>query len=194
MPIPGNRRANQGLADFDVPHRAVVSYVWALPRLAGQPSWMRQTLGGWESSGILTLQSGRPFSVLSGVDNSFSGIASDFADIVGNPYLDTSRSRGELINQYFNTAAFAPNRVGTFGTSPRSVLRGPGLATFDMALIKSFPIKERTAVQFRSEFFNLFNKPNFGNPYNVQRTTARFGKIESAADPRILQFALKLSF
>jgi hypothetical protein len=194
MPIPGNRRANQGLADFDVPHRMVLSYVWALPRLEGQSPWLRQTVGGWESSGILTLQSGRPFSILSGVDNSFSGIASDFADIVGDPYLDTSRSRGQLINQYFNTAAFAPNRVGTFGTAPRSVLRGPGLATFDMALIKSFPIKERMAVQFRSEFFNLFNRPNFGNPYNVQRVAARFGKIESAGDPRILQFALKVSF
>jgi hypothetical protein len=193
-PIPGNRRATQGLADFDVTHRAVVSYVWSLPSLTQSAAWIRQTVGGWQSSGIVTLQSGRPFSVLSGVDNSFSGIASDFADIVGDPYLDTSRSRGELINQYFNTAAFVPNAPGTFGNAPRSLLRGPGLATFDMSLIKSFPVKERMAIQFRSEFFNLFNRPNFGNPYNVQRVTARFGRIESAGDPRILQFALKLSF
>jgi hypothetical protein len=194
QPIPGDRRATQGLADFDVPHRMVVSYFWALPRLSNQASWMRQALGGWESSGILTLQDGRPFSALSGVDNSFSGINSDFADLIGDPHLDTGRPRGELISRYFNTAAFAPNRVGTFGTAPRGLLRGPGLANFDLALIKSFPVKEQMAIQFRSEFFNLFNRPNFNNPYNVQRVTARFGRLESAGDPRIIQFALKLSF
>ncbi len=194
QPVPGNRRATQGLADFDVPHRMVLSYFWALPRLSRHAAWMRQMFGGWESSGILTLQSGRPFSVLSGVDNSLSGINSDFADLIGNPYLDNGRPRGDRINQYFNTAAFTPNKLGTFGTAPRSLLRGPGLANFDLALIKSFPVKERLSVQFRSEFFNVFNRPNFSRPYNVQRVPARFGRIESADDPRILQFALKVSF
>jgi hypothetical protein len=194
MPIPGNRRENQGLADFDVPHRMVVSYVWALPRLSGHPAWLRQTIGGWESSGIFTVQDGRTFTVTSGQDNSRSGINSDRADLIGNPHLDTGRSRGELIGRYFNTAAFAPNALGTFGTSPRSVLRGPGLATFDVAITKTFPIKERVSAQFRTEFFNAFNRPNFTNPYAVQSVASRFGKLETAGDPRIMQFALKLSF
>ena len=191
--IPTSLSANRGLSDFDHTHRFVASYVWALPRLQQRSAFIRNTIGGWESTGILTLQSGSPFTVLSGVDNSRSGDGIDHAALVGNPYLSTSRPNGQLVKEYFNTGAFALNALGTFGTAPRNFLRGPGLANMDFGLMKNFVLKERLTTQFRAEFFNIFNRPNFGNPV-VNRNASNFGTITSAGSPRILQFALKLSF
>jgi hypothetical protein len=192
--VPYSRRANRGLSDFDIPHRFVLSYVWSLPHLSKSSALVRNTIGGWESSGFWTMQSGSPFTIVSGTDRSFSGLGIDRAGVVGDPHLDTGRSRQDLINQYFNTSAFTPNALGTFGTAPRNFMRGPGSINFDLALMKKFQIKERATVQFRAEFFNAFNKPNFGNPYNNLNTSNRFGHIESAGSPRIVQFGLKLNF
>lgn len=194
LSIPYSLHLNRGLSDYDVPHRLVASYVWALPRLAEQPVWLRTVFGNWETSGIWTLQSGRPFSVLSGRDNSLSGIGRDYADLVGDPYLDTGRPRSELIAQYFNPGAYTQNVAGTFGTAPRNHLRGPGFFNIDMALMKGIPIHESLRAQFRAEFFNVLNKPNFGNPFATQSTPARFGRIESAGEPRIIQLGLKVLF
>lgn len=191
--IPTSLSANRGLSDFDHTHRFVASYVWALPRLQQQNAFVRNAIGGWESTGILTLQSGSPFSILSGVDNSRSGDGIDYAALVGNPYLSTSRPDGQRVKQYFNTSAFAPNALGTFGTAPRNFIRGPGLANMDFGLMKNFVLKERLSTQFRAEFFNVFNRPNFGNPV-VNQSASNFGAITSAGSPRIVQFALKLSF
>jgi hypothetical protein len=192
--IPTGLAANRGVADFDVPHRFVTSYVWSMPRLANHSALIRNVAGGWETTGLLTLQSGQPFSIVSGTDRSFSGLGIDFADLAGNPYLDTSRPRKDLVSQYFNTAAFAPNALGTFGTAPRNLLRGPGLANLDIGLMKNFRLKDRASLQFRAEFFNALNRPNFGNPSANLNTTSSFGKISSAGSPRIGQLALKLSF
>jgi hypothetical protein len=73
-------------------------------------------------------------------------------------------------------------------------MRGPGAVGFDLGLMKAFPITERLRLQFRSEFFNAFNMPRFNNPFASQNTPMRFGRIESAADPRIIQLALKVLF
>jgi len=194
LAIPYSRLLNRGLSDFDVRLRGVASVVWALPRLSRHSPIIRYVAGGWEASGIVTLQSGRPFSVLSGRDNSQSGVGRDHADIVGNPYLDSGRSRGELIARYFNSAAYDANAMGTFGTAPRNHIQAPGLATLDAAIVKTIPIRERYRVQFRSEFFNAFNRPNFNAPFATQSNLARFGRLESAADPRIIQFAMKVQF
>lgn len=192
--IPLNLRANRGVSDFDQPQRLVASYVWALPKFSQQHRALRAVAGGWEFSGISTIRSGFPFSVSSGSDRAFAGGLSNYADIVGNPFLDTGRSRAERINMYFNTAAFTTNALGTFGTSPRNVLRGPGAVSHDVGFMKYFPIKEKVRLQFRAELFNAFNTPRFNNPFATQNTPARFGRIEGAADPRIIQFALKVAF
>ena len=191
--IPTSLSANRGLSDFDVPHRFVASYVWSLPTFKNSGALLRHTVGGWETTGILTLQSGTPFTIVSGQDNSRSGDGIDRANLVGNPYLDTGRPNGQLVQQYFNTAAFAPNPLGTWGTSPRNLLRGPGFANLDFGLMKRFSVTERAALQFRAEAFNVLNRANFGNPV-ANLTSANFGAITSAASPRIIQFALKLSF
>ncbi|MBI4877129.1 MAG: TonB-dependent receptor [Acidobacteria bacterium] len=192
--IPMNLAANRGVSDFDLKQRLVVSHVWALPRLGDQNPFLRGAVGGWEFTGITTLRSGYPFSVSSGSDRAYAGLGSNFADLVGNPFLSASRSRAELIAQYFNPAAFAPNAIGTFGTAPRNLMRGPGSVTFDMGLMKIFPVGERVKLQFRAELFNAFNTPRFGTPVSNQSLSARFGKIEGASDPRIVQFAMKVSF
>ena len=192
--VPMNRRLNRGVSDFDQTHRLVASHVWTLPSLRQQNALARGVLGGWQFSGITTIRSGGPFSVSSGTDRALSGLGSSFADLVGNPFLDNGRSRADRIDRYLNTAAFAPAALGTFGTSPRNLMRGPGAASFDFGLMKLFPVTERARLQFRAELFNAFNTPRLGGPNTNVNTPARFGRIESAGDPRIVQFALKLAF
>jgi hypothetical protein len=191
--IPTSLSANRGLSDFDHSQRFVASFVWALPTLKNSSSLLRHTVGGWESTGIVTLQNGSPFTITSGVDNSRSGDGVDRADLIGNPYLDSGRSEAQMIRQYFNTAAFASNALGTFGTSSRNFMRGPGMANIDFGLMKQFSIKEKVTAQFRAEFFNIFNHTNFNNPVTALNSGS-FGQITSAGSPRIGQLALKLSF
>jgi len=191
---PFNFAAARGPSDFDRTHRFVTSILYALPSLKDSPPLVRQTLGDWQVNGIVTLATGLPFSVLSGVDNSFSGNGSDHADLVlPNASLPGGRSEGPELNQWFNKAAFTTNAIGTFGNTGRNVLRGPGQANVDASLLKNFPLRERTFLQFRAEFFNLLNRANFSNP-NATVTSPLFGRILSAADPRIIQLGLKLQW
>src|SRR3954447_6333844 len=192
--IPTGLQANRSVSNFDIPHRFVSSVVWVLPKFRQGGALLRNVIGGWESTGLLTVQSGSPFTIGSGTDRSFSGLGIDHADLLGDPFLDTSRPRKDLIAQYFNRAAFAPNALGTFGTAPRNMMRGPGLVTLDAGLMKNFRIKDRAGLQFRAEFFNAPNRVNLGNPSTNLNSTTSFGKISSAGSPRIVQLALKLSF
>ena len=190
---PFNRRFDYGISNDDVPHVVNVSGIWQIPN-APLHGVTGRLLNGWELTSLLTWHDGFPFSIMSGRDNSFSGVGADRADYIGgNATLPTGRSHGQLIAEYFNVAAFVPNAVGTFGNSGKNVLRGPRFFNTDLSLIKDFRITERAAVQFRSEFFNVFNNVNFNQPQNIL-TSSSFGKITAASDPRILQFALKLTF
>ncbi|MGI8958327.1 MAG: carboxypeptidase regulatory-like domain-containing protein [Bryobacteraceae bacterium] len=181
---------DRGLSDFNVAHRFVTSAVWDLPYLNHQSGIVRAILGSWNVSGILTAQSGQPFSIYSGVDNSLSGNGLDRADQVGNP----ARPAGvNPINEWFNTQAFVPNAIGTYGNTGRNILIGPGLVDIDVSLAKSIPLTETIKVQFRAEAFNALNHPNFGLPSGTL-TSGTYGRITSALDPRILQFSLKLIF
>jgi hypothetical protein len=151
-------------------------------------------LNGWELTSLLTWHDGFTFSIMSGQDNSLSGVDADRADYIGgSAALPAGRSHGQLISEYFNVAALVPNTVGTFGNSGKNILRGPRFVNTDLSLIKDFRVTERAAVPFRSEFFNVFNNVNFNQPQNILPSSS-FGKITTASDPRILQFALKLTF
>jgi hypothetical protein len=190
---PFSYRNQRGPSDFDITHRFIGSYIWQLPKLERLHPLLRHVVGSWETNGLVTLESGRPFSVTSGRDNSGSGMNADRADAAGDPHLDTGRSRAELIDRFFNTAVFAQNPAGTFGTSGRNILREPGAATVDFGLIKSFPIHEGHRLQFRAEMFNLFNRVNLGRP-NSNQSAATFGRITGAGSPRVIQMALKYMF
>jgi len=193
-----NPKFDYGLSSVDVNRQFIGSFVWELPALHSFGFVGRNVIGGWRSSGILTLRAGRPYSIYSGLDYSYSGIGADRADLVGNPNLPGGRSTAAQLNEWFNTAAFAENAPGTFGDSGRDILRAPGLATLDFSMTKSFPLKfghfaETQRLDFRAEAFNLFNRPNFGRPDNTI-TDPTFGQVLSAGNPRILQLALKFAF
>jgi hypothetical protein len=189
---PYNRGFDRGVSDFNHAQVFNLSGLWNLPikpanRLANT------LIGGWQFSGIVSLRSGEPIGLYSDVDNSGSGIGTDRPDLVGNPYLSGSRSRGEQVAEWLNTAAFAENTPGTFGNIGRNRFNGPGYASTDLALQKDFRIVERFAVQFRAEAFNAFNRPNLMNPTG-DLLSGNFMVINSAFDPRILQFALRLKW
>ncbi len=190
---PFNRGFDYGLSNDDFPNVFNFSALWQIPSapLHGLAS---KLVNGWELTAITNWRSGYPYSIFSNVDNSLSGVGSDRADYLGgSPRLDSGRSHGELIQEYFNVAAFAPNAIGSFGNSGKNILRGPRSFSTDMGLLKNFSLVERVSLQFRAEFFNVFNNVNFGNPQNYLGSSST-GRITSAADPRILQLALKLSF
>jgi len=163
-----------------------------LPSLKTASPLVRGALGGWESSGIWNWQSGFPVTITSGDERSATGIGNDNADLVGgDPHLDPNRPRKDVIAQYFNTSAFALAKLGTFGSAGRGILRGPGTFNVDWAAMKNFHITERFRLQYRAEFFNLFNTPQFNNPQR-SFSDSRFGRITGARAPRIIQMALKM--
>ena len=188
---PWNHSIDRGLSDFHRAHRFVVSGLWQLPRLSGHPAATRAIAGGWNMAGVLTLQTGPYFMVRSGRDNSLSGQGYDRADLVGN----IARPAGaDPVRQWFNTKAFVQNAIGTFGNSGRNIVPGPGLGQLNYILSKDFALFEKSTLQFRAEFFNLTNHPNFIAKRTERLTSGTFGRLTSAEDPRILQFGLKLQF
>ncbi|HEX4166619.1 MAG TPA: hypothetical protein VHZ55_14220, partial [Bryobacteraceae bacterium] len=97
------------------------------------------------------------------------------------------------VTEYFNTAAFVPATIGTFGSIGRNTLRGPAFGDVDASLFKNFLLTERLRLQFRAEAFNIENRANFQNPTSTI-SSGTYGQITAANDPRVLQFALKLLF
>ena len=193
--------AERGRSNFDVRHRLSVSYSYQLPFGKGREyladdGFVSTLLSGWETYGIVTLQTGRPFTValLSEIDNSGTGRsilgfgANDRPNLVGNP-----EASNQTTLQWFNTAAFAFPAPGTFGNAGRNILDGPGFQNVNASLVKNTALTERVNLQFRAEAFNLFNHPNFNLPDNFLGSPT-FGRITSARDPRHIQFGLKLLF
>jgi hypothetical protein len=191
---PDNPGLERGLAQFDRRQIFSASWVWTPGWLAQHDSAaVRHVLGGWEFTGLMSLTSGNAFTVTTGLDNSLSSVGQDRPNQVGTPELDTGRPRGQLIEEYFNTDAFLANPLLTFGNLGRNTLVGPGFANVDFGLLKNFAVSEWGNLQFRAEFFNLFNRPNFANPVS-NLAAGTFGRIQSAQDGRQIQFALKFRF
>ena len=190
---PYNRSFDYGLSREDVPHNFKFSNVWNIPTpdakgIAGK------LIKGWMLNSIITWQSGFPFSIASGRDNSFSGLGRDRADYIGgDASFGSDRSHGDMVAQFFNTAVFVPNAIGTFGNSGKNILRGPRYFNTDFGVTKRTGITERVSTEFRAEFFNIFNNVNFNLP-NATQSSAQFGRITSALDPRIIQFGIKVQF
>lgn len=198
-------QGERGVSDFDRRHIIVVNGVWDLPFLKNGQNWYSRILGGWRLSGDAAHNSGAPFSVVVGRDVALYGpgraSGGERANLVGNPFLDTSRSRSDLIQQYFATAAFAAPPTGQFGNSGRNILTGPGSVRTDLAVLKRFrPWKQERlgAIEFRAEAYNLLNFVNLGQPTNTM-TSPAFGRITSTAggslgNPRLIQLGLRYDF
>jgi len=190
-----NRRLERDVSNDDIPSVVVASHAYELPLGPDHrfsPSGIAgKFLGGWEISGIITLQSGLPLAVTQATNfNAFAGFGTQRPHRIGNPELPPSQ-RSTL--QWFNTGAFAVALQFTLGTSSRNPIRGPGYRSADIAAIKRTPIGERVNLEFRSEFFNLSNTPPLGAPNTVLGTPG-FGSITSAGDLRVIQMVLKLNF
>jgi Carboxypeptidase regulatory-like domain len=188
-----NLTLDKGRADFDIRQRAVFSGNWELPFGAGKPylssgAWAKLA-GGWQFNTIAAFRSGFPFSITASGDTCNCGASNQLAQTVGDPVSGFTQSR--LL--WFNTAAFAQPARGTFGTSGRNILSGPGEKTVDFSVFRIFAVRENWRLQFRGEFFNLFNHTNFGLP-GATVTTSSFGLIQSASAARAIQLGLKLSF
>lgn len=206
-----NRQIDRGNSSFDVRNRLVNSFIYNLPVGHGKAfgtNWSgftNQALGGWRLSGLLQFQSGYHFTPVTFEDpaNSptYQGVARP--NLVGNP---TDFSYGHSVQAalgcpvghqsvecFFNPAAFTLANPGQFGNLGRNTLVGPGLAKVDVGLFKEFPLGENRRVQFRTEFFNILNHPNFGIPDNGFESST-FSRLVSAADGRDIQFALKIMF
>ncbi|MBI3681867.1 MAG: carboxypeptidase regulatory-like domain-containing protein [Acidobacteria bacterium] len=173
--------------------RFVGSFIWELPRLPGNSAVIRHALGGWELNGIVSLESGLYFNVVSGRDNSGTGLNQDRPDLAGNPFLPAGRTRGDLIARWFDPNAFRQNAAGTYGNAGRDLIEGPGEAVVDLGVVKNFLVRERHRVQFRVEAFNAFNRVNLDNP-NANIAAPAAGRITSAGPPRVFQMALRYRF
>ena len=198
LPDPFNLAYNRGTSALNVPFIWVSNVVYTTPTLSGKNQLMRQTLGGWEMSGIVTLQSGFPFGISGGGGNNNSGAAQyeDRADAVaGQPLSVRQGSKSQWLEKYFNTNAFAENAEGTFGTSGKNLIQGPPIKTMDLAFAKNWTIIEGCRLQFRWEMFNALNHPSFSNPDNTV-TDGSFGQITSLGPipARVMQAALKFTF
>src|SRR5262249_25611834 len=166
-------------SDYGVRHRWVLSYVYDLPfgrkdRLTPSSRVAKAIVGGWQTTGILTLQTGRPFTVLTGVDQSNTGANNDRPNIIGdwrvpNPGPDRwfnacTLSLDGIPRSHClpgDKPAWQMNAPGTFGNAGRNIIQGDGLKNFDLGLYRFFKITERQTIQFRAEVFNLPNHPNF---------------------------------
>lgn len=194
-----DRNWNYGVAGTNIPLVWVTSAIYTTPSLNGRRSLLKTVGGSWEVSGIGTMQSGYPFSIWGGNGGDSSGSLQygDRADLVSGQSFKTHQgAKSNWLNEYFNTSAFTSNAAGTFGDTGKNILKGPGMNTWDIAVMKNFKVvQERYNLQFRWEMFNAFNHPNFGLPDNTV-TDANFGQITSLGPvaPRVMQGALKLSF
>jgi hypothetical protein len=198
----GNVKAlERGLSSFDIRNRLTVSFTYDLP-FKFVNKGLDAVLSNWQMGGIITEQSGQPFTVNIQSDRANTGQLNQRPNLVGDPNLPDGR---RTVAQWFDTSVFVAQPIGTLGTAGRNIVQGPGTNVVDFSLLKNIAITERHRLQFRSEFFNLFNHTNFDFPERFCTITATaatgsacpsgtFGRLSAARDPRILQFALKYLF
>ncbi len=217
-PLPG--ADNNSLSLFDARHRFVVSYYWELP-VRKYSGFAGKLLDGWAVSGITTYQTGFPIHFTSSADNELMN--SDDFEYPGTPdqlapFQRTHPQSNQ--NYYFNQNSFTENAtviptptngvvnctttivygcydsglLGRIGTTPRTLCCGPGISETDFSAIKTIPINERVHMEFRADLFNVFNHTQFYNPDGNSSDGSQFGQVTQVKDPRLAQFALKLSF
>jgi hypothetical protein len=174
----------------------VNSFSYELPFGAGKPFMSGLSgvadliLGGWQLAGVATFSTGQSFTPTVSGDIARIGSSS----VRPNRIADGNLPRGErTAERWFDTSAFTIPETGTFGNSGRGILKGPGTNNWDLTLMKNFRFADTRRVEFRAEFFNAFNHPNYNLP-NATVNSAAFGTIDQAKDARQIQFGLKLYY
>jgi hypothetical protein len=193
---------NYGPSQLDRRHVLTASYVYELPFFQGQHGFAGHVLGGWQTSGIVSIATGLPLNIASG--NVVAGTSKDPAGqgctgssscpIRVNQIGDPNSGAPHTINQWFNTTVFVPNDTpGQVGSARSGAIRGPGYWRSDMSLFKQIRFTEQMNLQLRFETFNVFNHENF-NSVNVTQSSAQFGQITGSRDPRLIQLGAKFTF
>ena len=202
-------RSEYGRSQMDRRHIFTADFVWDLPWFKDQKGLVGRTLGGWETSGIVAINSGLPFTVaMSGGSTLLDG--SKATDAAGLGILGSSPAglRPDQISdpnqgsdlktrtKWFNTAAFTAPTVasGKVGNAHRGTINGPGYSRIDVGLFRNFKITNGTTIQLRAEAFNVVNHTNWATVATTATSTSTFGTITAARDPRIMQFAGKFTF
>ncbi|MFZ0634393.1 MAG: carboxypeptidase regulatory-like domain-containing protein [Candidatus Acidiferrales bacterium] len=217
-----DRTADRGRSGFDIRHSLTLNALYDLPIGPGKAigngatGFAGKLIGGWELSGIGNFHSNVPFTPVLGFDNADtqSIVNSQRPDIIGNPNVGTcpNGSPVHTVACWFNPSAFAVSAPGTFGDAGRNILSGPDFAELDLAIIKNTKLTEKTALEFRAEFFNIANHPNFAVPTNTVGPNGSGGNgdaiflgptalagnagqiFSTVGSSRQIQFGLRLSF
>lgn len=189
---------------LDARHRFVANGTWTLPVGKGgwilnHPSRISTILGDWKVNGIVTLQTGNPFTVTASDMSQTGSNHATRANIIGDKFSGAAKDPHKYVSGgsgfYINPDAYASPTTGTFGNTRPYSVHGPNYRNLDISLFKSFPITDSVRTEFRTEFFNAFNHPNFNNPSANISDRGSFGKVYSTVDdPRQIQFALKIYF
>jgi hypothetical protein len=193
-----NFGADYANASFDLRQRFVLSTIYELPFGRGRQfgkNWNRVSnalLGGWQLNGILTLQTGQPFT-LNTRDASCGCGGITLPDLVPGANPNAVPPGGRTVNEWFDTASFTAPAPGTYGNLGMESNYAPGLANLDLSFFKTFAFTERYRLQFRAEADNFTNSPHFGVPNNMQGDPG-FGQITSSYGERRVNFALRLQF
>jgi hypothetical protein len=180
-------RIERGFAGFDRTHVLTTSYIRQIPFAHRLTSWGRAVLDGWQVSGITSAQTGLLITPLITVDR--AGVGGGLPRPNVNGPIATPNTK----LQWFDTSVFSPPAIGTFDNAGRGLVRGPGIFNTDFSASKGTRLRENVTLQFRAEFFNVFNHTQYSG---VGRSfgSAAFGQVTSARDPRISQLALRLVF
>lgn len=216
FPLPGTAKADWALSQINLNHNFTASVIYSLPFGKGKKfgsDWsgpVNAMLGGWQANVIQKITSGFPVFMVTSTNVSgvnFTNNTTNFnrpnqisdplkgGSVAGNPTCVAPAEVG-TINHWFNPCAFVDPPAGELGSANRTPLYGPGFVNTDFSVNKFFPLgfREGTDIEFRAEFFNLFNHPQFYLPV-ADRTSSNFGAItETVNNPRLIQFALKLRF
>ncbi len=185
---PTNAAGEYGNCNYDHRHIFNTSIVATSPS-KWKDAWTRRLLSDWELSAIISSYSGDWINPSSGADNSRTGIGNDRPN-----YVKSSRLGTRTITKWFDTTAFTPNPIGTFGNAHRNSILGPGYVDLDLGFSRRFKFTETRDFQFRAESFNVLNHTNLLDPGSNLSATATYGRVTSAADPRIIQLSAKIHF
>lgn len=187
-----NLAAERGLSAFDLRNRFVLSYIYELPFFRNSTGASSYLLDGWRLTGILSLQSGHPFTIMDTRDPNVDQVQeNDRADLLRDPNLPSGQRTPE---RWFDTTAFRRLVPPNQGSAGRNILFSDGITNFDLGVSKDFKFSEDRRLEFRWEVFNLFNHPNFGVPVN-DFNSQFFGRVlNTSTTERIMQFGLKFLF
>jgi hypothetical protein len=194
-PNTQNASTERGRASFDCTHNFISSYVWDIPFGKGSKNFLAKAFSGWQYSGVVSIRTGLPISPDLGRD--IAGVGSSTRQRpfpIASPVLDGSQRN---VNQWFNASAFRPiadSDYGTFSPLSRNILYGPGWNQFDMSFSKVIKITEQVRVNLRADGFNIFNHTQFASVGTTYFTTATFGRVTAARDPRSFMVGARIQF